>query len=725
MNTWKLKVVSLLLLAEAVRVSAPAATVHATDGSIQLVLATDTEIKQAIGRFCETQLIGREGESSVRRMETPRRTLIRRVSRKKEERLAKIRRTNLSTLMDQTLTFTEGSTAPHEGHIPNSIDQEDSIWGHSFSSSNFETSNYNLFEESPLLNILPSMKAQLRQWSIKHNITHSALKDLLKVISQTFPDANLPKDPRTLLRTPRSISNKVSYIAGGEFFHFGILGHLTRIVSYGLKDFKLPNILLKKNLPNLLTLKIGIDGVPISRSSKKQFWPILGSLDQGKRSEVFLISLFYGDTKPKVVEEFLNPFVSEMSDIEANGILVNEKQYNVRIRVLVADTPARAYLKCVKGHSGYYSCEKCQRKGKRTTALIFPIRAAAQNRTDSDFNSLLYVGSSKSKSHQMSLSPLCALDVGMVTQVPLDYMHLCCLGIMKRMLMLWYEGRVPHRIGGRNVEIVSERLRSFSKFIPSEFSRKCRGLDDLHFWKATEFRTFILYVGPLALKNVLSKEKYEHFMLFHTAMYIFLSSAADSSEWVDFGEQLLHKFVNDAAMLYYEDILVYNMHSLLHLHMDVRNFGPLDKISAFQFENYMQVIKRRLRTNHSHLAQTVNRFKEEEGYVSHTDPFVATGVGKISSKHGDNCFLTSSGKICVIQSVNNDTNSCSVRYFNQIHPLKNYPCNSSVFGINIVNELSRVSDSSLKSLVRKCILLPHKKRFLCIPLCSSSMSDVN
>jgi len=227
------------------------------------------------------------------------------------------------------------------------------------------------------------------------------------------------------------------------------------------------------------------------------------------------------------------------------------------------------------------------------------------------------------------------------------------------------------------------------------------------------------------LHCVITKEKYAHFMLFHTAMYIFISSVAYDPEWIDFGEQLLRKFVNEAPELYYSDILVYNMHSLTHLRKDVRNFGPLDNFSAFQFENFMQVIKRRLRTKHSHLKQIVNRFKEEEGFVSYKYPHFAVGVGKISTKPGDNCFLTSTGKICVIQSIDLEKGLCNVKCFKEIKCAQCYPCKSSVLGINMVKKLGYADEIELSSLVRKCILMPYRKRFMCIPLCSSSMKNVN
>lgn len=56
-------------------------------------------------------------------------------------------------------------------------------------------------------------------------------------------------------------------------------------------------------------------------------------------------------------------------------------------------------------------------------------------------------------------------------------------------------------------------------------------------------------------------------------------------------------FVVKFAKLYGEDILVYNVHGLLHLAMDVEKFGPLDNnyYSAFMFESFLGNLKRLVR----------------------------------------------------------------------------------------------------------------------------------
>lgn len=84
---------------------------------------------------------------------------------------------------------------------------------------------------------------------------------------------------------------------------------------------------------------------------------------------------------------------------------------------------------------------------------------------------------------------------------------------MRSMIVnMWYQGAIPHRLSAAQIELVSNLLVQFQSCIPIEFARKCRELYIVLRWKATEFRLFLLYIGPIVpKKNVLSEEKYIHF----------------------------------------------------------------------------------------------------------------------------------------------------------------------------------------------------------------------
>ena len=101
----------------------------------------------------------------------------------------------------------------------------------------------------------------------------------------------------------------------------------------------------------------------------------------------------------------------------------------------------------------------------------------------------------------------------MVCQLPIDYMHLVCLGVTKRILLMRIKGPLNIRIGPRAVEEISTALKSLKSCIPYQFARKHRSLVEVDRWKATEFRQLFLYIGPVVLKHVIHPNMCKHFML--------------------------------------------------------------------------------------------------------------------------------------------------------------------------------------------------------------------
>ena len=98
-------------------------------------------------------------------------------------------------------------------------------------------------------------------------------------------------------------------------------------------------------------------------------------------------------------------------------------------------------------------------------------------------------------------SPFINAGIGMVSQLPIDYMHLVCLGVAKRILLMWIKGSLDISIGSRAVEEISATLKSLKACISCELVRKPRSLAhvEVDSWTATEFRQFLLYIGPVVL----------------------------------------------------------------------------------------------------------------------------------------------------------------------------------------------------------------------------------
>ena len=208
-------------------------------------------------------------------------------------------------------------------------------------------------------------------------------------------------------------------------------------------------------------------------------------------------------------------------------------------------------------------------------------------------------------------SPLQTLSVGMISQFPLDYMHLVCLGVMRRFLWFWTKSPFSAgiRISPNATRHISENLLCFKNCITGEFSRKCQSLDELDCWKATEFWQFLLYTGMVALKGHLSTIQCKHCLLLFIAIFC-LASPDFCFTHADYAHNRLCLFVQHTGRLYGQGFLVYNVHGLTHIAADVKLYGPLDCYSAFPFENFLGQLKWLVQKPHLPLQQVVRRLSE-------------------------------------------------------------------------------------------------------------------
>lgn len=201
--------------------------------------------------------------------------------------------------------------------------------------------------------------------------------------------------------------------------------------------------------------------------------------------------------------------------------------------------------------------------------------------------------------------------LGLVSNIALDYMHLICLGIVKKMILLWMSGSLAVRINVQAKDNISQALINLRSAVSKEFLRRSRSLNEIAYWKATEFRQFLLYTGPIVLKTVLNRNVYTNFLTLHVAISILISPMLTKNKNnVDYAEKLLQHFVDLFQKIYGKEYMFHNVHNLLHLSNEVRQFGPLDFFSSFRFENFLQILKSFLRKTEKPLQQVIRRYTE-------------------------------------------------------------------------------------------------------------------
>jgi hypothetical protein len=438
----------------------------------------------------------------------------------------------------------------------------------------------------------------LRDLFVDYNSCAPFVSRLLTILNKAGLNY-LPKTYETFMKTEEHQYEIEKYREDkGSYLHFGLEKGLVAQLS----KLKAPPE------QNCINININIDGIPITKSSGSQFWPILGLSDIPELVDPFEIGIFHSPTKKPKTTQFLNSFIDEAIKLTKSGLIFLDKTFKFNINLFINDTPANSFMLHIVSHTGYECCRKCAVYGLTLhNRRCFP-DLDCELRTDSSFRNEIFPGHHKGK------SPLLKLDIDMINSVPLDYMHLVCLGVTKKLILFWVTAikRGPKRLSGEKNLLLEQKLYRSRSSQPTEFSRRIRTTQEIKHWKATELRTFVLYVGPIVLKDVLPQREYHHFMKLHCAMQILIKD--ENLLYLQEAQNLLVEFVQEMLLveqpLYGNHFVGYNFHNLIHLVEDVRLHGKLDNFSSFPFENRLQFLKSKLRGANNPLQQIANRLAE-------------------------------------------------------------------------------------------------------------------
>ncbi|KAB0790222.1 hypothetical protein PPYR_15445, partial [Photinus pyralis] len=348
-----------------------------------------------------------------------------------------------------------------------------------------------------------------------------------------------------------------------------------------------------------MELNFNIDGLPLHKSTKQQFWPILCVVSNLADQSPFIVALYFGHKKPPL-EEYLCDFINELKIYLKDGLVLNNTIIKITVRSFCCDMPARCFVKNVMNHNSYSGCDKCSVRGDIKNKRMIFCNLTADLRTTESFEIL-------TDSYHKGSSPLSKLPVDMMTAFPIDYMHSVCLGVMRKLLFLWRDKGKPYGI--KNIIDVNTLILELRPYWPAEFNRKPRSLSELEHWKATEYRQFLLYVGPIVLKKKLPHTILCNFLLLKFGISILLNENLNKS-YNQYADKLLRLFVKHAIAIYSKEFCVYNVHSLIHLSKDAKIFNTLNTINCFAFETFLGSLKNLLRKPNLPLEQIVRPYEE-------------------------------------------------------------------------------------------------------------------
>lgn len=102
-------------------------------------------------------------------------------------------------------------------------------------------------------------------------------------------------------------------------------------------------------------------------------------------------------------------------------------KYKVIIKDFICDAPTRAFVKRIKGHASYTSCENCTVEGD----YFYSSKHVCLNKENAPFRTDGSFRTREDEDHHVADSRIEELPIDMVKSCPLDYLHLIWLGVVK------------------------------------------------------------------------------------------------------------------------------------------------------------------------------------------------------------------------------------------------------------------------------------------------------
>lgn len=312
---------------------------------------------------------------------------------------------------------------------------------------------------------------------------------------------------------------------------------------------------------------------------------------------------------------------------------------------------------------------------------------------------------------------------------------------------MWINGvkSSQRRIRGWSTDVqqrINDYMAELNTQIPTEIHRATRSFNHLNYWKGSEYRTFLLYIGIVVLKDHLPLDQYEHFLELFCAVSICYSSAFIKYRII--AKQLFEEFVDNYIIIYGRDSIVSNVHNLCHIVDDVERFGNLNNISTYEFENALGQLKLWLRRCDKPLEQISRRIIEhcsinqqnwkppnidifspsvkyslegEAGVYKHLN--IKPNVILSCRKYGDKFFLSKSNEIVELNYIVEHNGSFTIvgDILNNDGNFFNEPLSSQHLKIYLsAGKKIGKKEFSLECFESKLICLTYQENFVFVPL---------
>lgn len=278
----------------------------------------------------------------------------------------------------------------------------------------------------------------------------------------------------------------------------------------------------------------------------------------------------------------------------------------------VCDNPKRCKLRMAKSCSGTHGCEYCE-----APAITFkdhtmtksqltwpPSTMNGRPRTITGIRRI--VNSIEDEDQELTKDYLKGIkgrsilldqeNFDIIHDLPTEYMHLVCLGTVKRIVVFTYKiGKDKNRVTKRkrcDPKLFNDIISTIQ--VTREFSRRCRNLDT-GVYKAQEYRNVLLFFFPIILKNIPENHKKER-QLWLSLVFMIRSCVVPNCEFENVSIATIHSACELFYNLYFELFdqrnCCYSIHTMSSHLMKIRGNVPLTERSAFRFEAFYAEMKK-------------------------------------------------------------------------------------------------------------------------------------
>jgi hypothetical protein len=371
-----------------------------------------------------------------------------------------------------------------------------------------------------------------------------------------------------------------------------------------------------------LSFLINTDGISLSNSSNLTIWPVYLVINEVPIESRFLIdnvilaAMSTGEKKPNF-NLLLQSVVKQLKRLEyGTSVCFADKEHEIKFFLMagIFDKPARYGVLNMIQFNGSFGCTKCLQEGKNIkhndtsmieclyhyfifiksyfldgTSHVYPYNnddPSGPKRTDDSYEIHLQEVIN-TKTDIYGVKGPCILSnckyFKPISSTCIDYMHSVLEGVIKKLFTHWFDSKYSSKCFSirKFMHTIDDRILLIRppKFVPST----PRSIYIYSLWHAHEYLTFILYYSLAVLNEALPCEYYQHLVKLVIFMENLLFESIEEQNMI-IVEEIIREFVQELETLYGEDAMLSGEHELLHLVDMTKDFGPLNNVNCFQFE---------------------------------------------------------------------------------------------------------------------------------------------